>query len=94
MSASNIGASFGRAVKQLREQKNWSQERLAAESDLNRTYVGEIERGCVVPSLVTLQKLAQALGLACSALLAYSEQLHHAHHQAVARKPTVTAIAG
>ncbi len=94
MSAANLGASFGQAVKQLREQKNWSQERLAAESDLNRTYVGEIERGSAVPSLVTLQKLAKALGLACSALVAHSEHLSLHAHTAVGRTPPLTAIAG
>ena len=90
----NLGVCFGQAVKQLREQKNWSQERLAAESDLNRTYVGEIERGSAVPSLLTLQKLAQALGLACSALVAHSEQLTHSQTKVVARKPPLMAIAG
>ncbi|MFZ4289539.1 helix-turn-helix domain-containing protein [Variovorax sp. HJSM1_2] len=91
MTSPNLGACFGQAVKQLREQKNWSQERLAAESDLNRTYVGEIERGRVVPSLVTLQKLAHALGLASSALVAHSEQLQH---KPVGHTAPLMAIAG
>ena len=36
---------FGIAVRQSREAQGWSQERLAEQSDLNRSYVGEIERG-------------------------------------------------
>jgi transcriptional regulator with XRE-family HTH domain len=70
-----ICASFGLAVKALREARAWSQERLAEQADLNRSYVGEIERGCVVPSLLTLQKLADALGMTSSALMADSERI-------------------
>ena len=67
--------SFGIAVRQLREQQGWSQEQLAEHSDLNRSYVGEVERGSVIPSIVTAHKLAQALSLPASGLLAHSEAL-------------------
>jgi transcriptional regulator with XRE-family HTH domain len=55
--------SFGRTVRQLREAQGWSQEALAEYADLNRSYVGEIERGQVIVSLVTVHKLAGALGV-------------------------------
>ena len=60
---------FGLAVRRIRTRQRLSQEQLAANSDLNRSYVGEIERGQVVPSLVTIQKLSEALNLTASALL-------------------------
>ena len=44
---------FGIAVRRQREAQGWSQELLAERADLNRSYVGEIERGRVIPSLVT-----------------------------------------
>jgi transcriptional regulator with XRE-family HTH domain len=88
--SAGICASFGLAVKALRETRGWSQERLAEEADLNRSYVGEIERGSVVPSLLTLQKLADALGLSPSALMADSERIQR--HQVVRAIP-LTAIA-
>ncbi|SFD52254.1 helix-turn-helix domain-containing protein [Paracidovorax konjaci] len=69
---------FGIAVRQSRESMGWSQERLAEYSDLNRSYVGEIERGAVVPSLVTVSKLATSLGVPASALLGRGEQLAEA----------------
>jgi len=47
---------------------------LAERSDLNRSYVGEIERGQVVPSLVTIHKLAQALEILPSRLLQECEE--------------------
>ena len=65
--------SFGAGVRALRLAHGWSQERLAEKSNLNRSYIGEIERGSVIASLVTLEKLAAALKLSPSALLGCSE---------------------
>lgn len=59
---STLVQGFGIAVRQSREARGWSQERLAEHSDLNRSYVGEIERGSVIASLATVEKLAGALG--------------------------------
>ncbi len=67
--------SFGIAVRRQRDALGWSQEILAERADLNRSYVGEIERGRVIPSLVTLEKLALALGLSPHALLHLGEQV-------------------
>jgi transcriptional regulator with XRE-family HTH domain len=82
--------SFGVAVRRLREQQGWSQEELAEHSDLNRSYVGEIERGRVIPSIVTAQKLAGALQLNTSALLARCEEHER---QLTARRIRLLAIA-
>jgi transcriptional regulator with XRE-family HTH domain len=75
MSGSALVQGFGLGVRQLREARGWSQERLAEHSDLNRSYVGEIERGSVIVSLATVEKLAAALKLAPSALLTHGESL-------------------
>ena len=75
MSGSALVQGFGLGVRQLREARGWSQERLAEHSDLNRSYVGEIERGSVIASLATVEKLAAALKLAPSALLTHGESL-------------------
>jgi XRE family transcriptional regulator, regulator of sulfur utilization len=72
---SHLNDRFPRVVRQLREARGWSQERLAEKADLNRSYVGEIERGSATPSLVTADKLAQALELDLSALVARCEAL-------------------
>ena len=61
--------NFGAGVRALRLARGWSQERLAENSNLNRSYIGEIERGSVIASLVTLEKLAAALKLTPAALL-------------------------
>ncbi|MEY2891078.1 MAG: hypothetical protein RJA98_986 [Pseudomonadota bacterium] len=72
-SASDLGARFGAAVRSLREGRGWSQERLAGRAELNRSYMGEIERATVMPSLATAAKLAQALEVPLSALLSQCE---------------------
>lgn len=70
----SIAIYFGRVVKQLREERRYSQEVLADRASLNRTYLGEVERGVAVPSLATINKIANALNLAASELIARSER--------------------
>ncbi|RYZ97185.1 MAG: XRE family transcriptional regulator [Moraxellaceae bacterium] len=72
--AIKISSHFGRIVKQVREERGWSQEVLADRANLNRSYVGEVERGSAMPSLGTVAKLAQALEISISSLLARCEQ--------------------
>ena len=72
---STLVQTFGTAVRQLREGRGWSQEQLSEHANLNRSYVGEIERGQVIPSIVTAEKLAAALGLQMSDLLVRCDQI-------------------
>ena len=71
---SSLTALFGRVVRQHREQRRWSQELLAHRAEINRSYLGEVERGDAVPSLATMSKLATALDVRLSSLLARCEQ--------------------
>jgi transcriptional regulator with XRE-family HTH domain len=73
-------AQFAQVLRQLREERGWSQEHLAERANLNRSYLGEVERGCAVPSLLTLDKLAIALGVRLSFLIACCE--HSKIHEA------------
>ncbi|HDR8982284.1 TPA: helix-turn-helix transcriptional regulator [Burkholderia vietnamiensis] len=61
--------NFGAAVRAQREAHAWSQEQLAEHAGLNRSYVGEIERGTAIASIVTVEKLARAFGVPISTLL-------------------------
>lgn len=54
---------LGTNVRRLREAKGWSQEDLAENANLHRTYVSGIERGVRNPSLTIVFKLATALGV-------------------------------
>lgn len=53
----------------LRKQKGWTQEVLAYEASLNRTYVGDLERQARNVSIDNIERLASALGVETWALL-------------------------
>lgn len=57
----DIVRTFGQKVRQLRNQKGWSQEHLALKCNLHRTYIGAIERGERNVSLRNIEKIASAL---------------------------------
>lgn len=67
--------ALGRAIRELRRSAGISQEGLADRSSLHRTYVGGIERGERNVSFSNLLRLANALGVRPSELLARSERL-------------------
>jgi transcriptional regulator with XRE-family HTH domain len=54
-------ATFGRAVRSIRNRRGVSQESLALQCGLDRTYISGIERGTRNPSLTNILKLAAAL---------------------------------
>jgi len=70
---SNVSERFAIVVRQLREARGWSQERLALRAQLNRSYMGEIERATAMPSLATAGKLAHALDVPLSELISRCE---------------------
>ncbi|MGD0858787.1 MAG: helix-turn-helix transcriptional regulator [Terracidiphilus sp.] len=55
--------SFGNRVRELRKRKQLSQETLALACNLDRTYIGGVERGERNISLVNIHKIAEALGV-------------------------------
>ena len=58
--------AYGKALRELRTERGISQERLALNAGLDRTYVSGIERGERNPSLTNLLKLSATLGIAFS----------------------------
>jgi transcriptional regulator with XRE-family HTH domain len=56
-------------LRARRKMLKLSQEQLALDASVNRTFVSQIERGIGNPSLHTLCRLADRLGLPCHALL-------------------------
>ena len=61
---------FGQAVRKYRMGQGWSQEKLAEQAGLHRTYVADIERGVRNVSLRNLDKLAKALKITLCDLFA------------------------
>lgn len=68
-------ALFGKRLIALRKKnKGWSQEQLAHESGLARSYVGGIERGVRNVSLKNICKLAETLEVKPHELLMFDEE--------------------
>ena len=57
----DIAILFGQRLKEIRTQKGFSQEKLAAIAGFNRTYISKIERGERIVSIKTVASLAHAL---------------------------------
>ena len=60
---------IGGRIRKIREDKGWSQEKLADECNLHRTYIGAIERGGRNITILNLIRVARALGITSSELL-------------------------
>jgi len=54
---------FGQNIRKLRTEKALSQEALAEKADLDSTYISGIERGVRNPSLLSIVRIAKALGV-------------------------------
>ena len=59
----------GLNVRRFREELGASQEQLAFDAGLHRTYVSGVERGVRNPTVVVLEKIAKALKVPSSRLL-------------------------
>lgn len=64
-----ILVALGRAIRETRISKSISQEKLALIAEVDRSYVGRIERGDNNVAILTLAKLAAALDMNMSKLL-------------------------
>lgn len=60
---------FGTVVRQLRQQRQLSQEALGFATTLDRAFISQLENGHKQPSLLTILRLASALGVSASELL-------------------------
>jgi transcriptional regulator with XRE-family HTH domain len=59
---------MGDAIRNYRLAKGWSQEELSFNCGLHRTYIGAVERGERNISILSLQKIAHAMGISVAAL--------------------------
>lgn len=68
-SVAALNQAFGARVRAMRESSGWTLGRLGKEADLNKTYVGQIERGLRDVSLSTILRLAKALRVNADSLV-------------------------
>jgi ribosome-binding protein aMBF1 (putative translation factor) len=59
--ASRLAFELGRAVRELRERRGWSQAELAEAASMTQSAVARFEAGGTVPTLPVLERLARAL---------------------------------
>jgi transcriptional regulator with XRE-family HTH domain len=65
--------ALGGAIKRIRLERNISQERLALLAEVDRSYVGRVERGDNNVAILTLVRLANALDISLSKLMKEAE---------------------
>ena len=69
MDPRDLRQAFAANLRRLRHAKGISQEDLAYEADVNRTYLSKLEKGVSYPGLEIIAKLADALGVEPAELL-------------------------
>lgn len=65
-----LSVAFGEYLKEVRIRNNKSQQELALDASIDRTYVSLLERGYASPTLLLLMALSKPLGLPTSELVA------------------------
>lgn len=70
---------FGRRLRAAREARGWTQEELAAEVGVDRTYVGSVERGERNLGLYNINRFALALNERFEGFLPYRIRRRRAH---------------
>ncbi len=65
----DILVRFGQRVRELRKEQGYSQEGFAYECELDRTYVGGIERGERNVALRNIERIAETLGITVAELM-------------------------
>jgi len=59
----DVREQFGLTMQRLRRERSLSQEDLAGLTDIDRAYVGRLERGEANPTLLMMVRIAMALGV-------------------------------
>lgn len=65
----DIKTLLGNKIKKIRQKKKMSQEELAFESSLHRTYISDIERGSRNVAIKNIEKIAKALKVSLKELM-------------------------
>jgi ribosome-binding protein aMBF1 (putative translation factor) len=60
--AARLAYELGKTVREMREQRGWTQGQLAAAAGMTQSAVARFEAGGTVPTIPVLDRVAQALG--------------------------------
>lgn len=65
----SILISLGERIRELRKERDFSQEELAYRANVHRTYIGMIERAEKNVTIINLEKIAGSLGVSIETLV-------------------------
>jgi transcriptional regulator with XRE-family HTH domain len=72
----DISAIFGEVLHRYRSERDISQEELAFEAGVDRTFISRLERGIRQPTITTLIGLGQALNVSAADMVKEAEKLY------------------
>jgi transcriptional regulator with XRE-family HTH domain len=87
------GIDVARAVREVRHERSLSQRQLAGRMQVPRTYISKIENGKAMPTLSSMQRLAQALEVDICDLLRDGQSRRARETAAVLSDPFLSEIA-
>ena len=91
--AEDNGLQVARAVRDLRKGRNLSQRQLAGRMQVPRTYISKIENGKAIPTLGSLERLANALDVDISQLVRDARSVRDEEVAAIFADPFLAEIA-
>jgi transcriptional regulator with XRE-family HTH domain len=72
----DISAIFGEVLHRYRSERDISQEELAFEAGVDRTFISRLERGIRQPTITTLISLGQALNVSAADMVKEAEKVY------------------
>lgn len=73
---SDVKKIIGSRIRNLRNERNWSQEELAHRADISRSHMGRIERGEGAATIGSLEKVSNALEIEFEELFTFTNSKH------------------
>jgi len=78
-----IEAAFGSVIKKLRKDLGISQETLAFDSGLDRSYISQLERGKRQASIITVFQISKALNTSPADVVRLVQDMHYGNREKV-----------
>jgi len=91
--AAEAGLKVAAQVKDIRRARHMSQRQLAGRMQVPRTYISKIENGKAIPTLGSLQRLADALGVDMRQLIRDARSLRDEEVASILADPFLAEIA-